>query len=142
VESRSSLDETAFSPIQAPQVIPPQPLVLRIAATTHHIESVYVDDSAHNYIGIDKVSVSWEDYHSLRSLPYGDQRNDRRNKSLFEQNALVEGSQRKERWFFWPLGVPSAGAMRQWGNHATAFIGRRHFDEPHLIDNNFRLSNP
>jgi len=34
----------------------------------------------------------------------------------------------------WPMGVASAGAMRQWGRHATAFIGRRHFDDPWLLD--------
>jgi hypothetical protein len=32
------------------------------------------------------------------------------------------------------MGVASAGAMRQWGGHATAFIGRRHFDDPFLFD--------
>jgi len=37
----------------------------------------------------------------------------------------------------WPLGIPSAGAMRQWGHHATAFVGRRHFDEPFLIERYF-----
>jgi hypothetical protein len=34
-------------------------------------------------------------------------------------------------------GVPSAGAMRERGRHATAFIGRRHFDEATLLDNLF-----
>jgi hypothetical protein len=35
------------------------------------------------------------------------------------------------------MGIPSAGAMRQWGHHATAFVGRRHFDEPFLIERYF-----
>ena len=25
--------------------------------------------------------------------------------------------------------------MRQWGHHATAFIGRRHFDDADLFEN-------
>jgi hypothetical protein len=29
--------------------------------------------------------------------------------------------------------------MRQWGRHATAFIGRRHFDDPRLFDDYFEL---
>jgi hypothetical protein len=29
---------------------------------------------------------------------------------------------------------PSAGAMRQWGHHATALVGRRHFDDADLIE--------
>jgi hypothetical protein len=30
--------------------------------------------------------------------------------------------------------------MRQWGTHATAFIGRRHFDDADLIERRFELS--
>ncbi len=146
VDSRSKLDETAFSPVLAPHITPPQQLVLRVAPTTHYIESVYVHHEAHNTFTYKNVSASWENYNILRSLPYNgghnNRRNNRHNKSLFQENAIVAGTQRKERWFFWPLGVPSAGAMRQWGNHATAFIGRRHFDEPYLFENAFTLSKP
>jgi hypothetical protein len=35
------------------------------------------------------------------------------------------------------IGTPALGAMRQWGHHATAFVGRRHFDEPFLIERYF-----
>jgi hypothetical protein len=35
------------------------------------------------------------------------------------------------------MGVPDPGAMRQWGRHATAFVGRRHFDDPFLIERYF-----
>ena len=70
-----------------------------------------------------------EDYALLRSLPAADGE----RKSLFGEDSLVRGSERPERWLFWPMGVPSAGAMRQWGHHATAFVGRRHFDDPGLI---------
>jgi hypothetical protein len=41
---------------------------------------------------------------------------------------------------FWPLGIRAAGAMRQWGRHATAFVGRRHFDEALLLDRYFALA--
>jgi hypothetical protein len=27
--------------------------------------------------------------------------------------------------------------MRQWGRHATAFVGRRHFDDADLLDRHF-----
>lgn len=36
-------------------------------------------------------------------------------------------------------GVRSPGAMRQWGNHATAFVGQRHFDDPTMLDEAFVL---
>jgi hypothetical protein len=38
------------------------------------------------------------------------------------------------------MGIASAGAMRQWGHHATAFVGRRHFDDPNLLDERFVLA--
>ena len=142
VDSRSNLDETAFSPVQAPRISPPQQLVLRLAPTSHYIESVYIDDKAYHRPVIETVSAYLQNYNTLRSLPYKDPLNNRHSKSLFQENALVAGSQRKERWFFWPLGVLSAGAMRQWGNHATAFIGRRHFDDPYLFENGFTLRKP
>ena len=132
VDSRPSLDERAFVPLQAPSVAPGQHLVLRIAHRTHHIESLYIADVSQYS---EAVPMTWTNYDALRSLPFPGQ--DVSHKSLFAPDGLVAGTQRKERWFFWPLGVPSAGAMRQWGNHATAFIGRRHFDEPYLLDNAF-----
>jgi hypothetical protein len=38
------------------------------------------------------------------------------------------------------MGIDNAGAMRQWGTHATAFIGRRHFDDADLIERRFEIS--
>ncbi len=70
---------------------------------------------------------------ALRSLP--DPEGGRR--SLYGPNGLVAGSERRERWLLWPMGIASPGAMRQWGRHATAFVGRRHFDDPYLIDGAF-----
>lgn len=55
-------------------------------------------------------------------------------RSLFREDGLIEGTVRKERWFLWPTGVRSPGAMRERGRRATAFIGRRHFDDAFLLD--------
>ena len=54
-------------------------------------------------------------------------------------DGLVAGTERTERWLFWPMGIESAGAMRQWGRHATAFVGRRHFDDHDLVERRFEL---
>jgi hypothetical protein len=32
--------------------------------------------------------------------------------------------------------------MRQWGRHATAFLGRRHFNDPDLIEQRFSVVEP
>jgi len=71
-------------------------------------------------------------YQDLRHLPHASG-----HKSMFHRNGLVQGSERNERYFFWPMGVSSAGAMRQWGHHATEFIGRRHFDDAYLMERYF-----
>lgn len=65
----------------------------------------------------------------LRYLPHG-----RGYGSLYNESGLVAGSERAERLLLWPLGVPSAGAMRQPGHHAIAFVGKRHFDDPRVLE--------
>ena len=73
--------------------------------------------------------MAWEDYDALRSLPANG-----RYRSLFGTHGLIAGTERTERFLLWPMGIRSPGAMRQWGRHATAFVGRRHFDDAFLID--------
>lgn len=62
--------------------------------------------------------------------------------SLFDANGLVPESKRRERFFLWPTGVPSAGTMRQRGHHDIAFIGKRHFDDADLMQKLFRERTP
>jgi len=40
---------------------------------------------------------------------------------------------------FWPMGIDSPGAMRQWGRQPTAFVGRRHFDDADLLERRFEF---
>ncbi len=103
-------------------------LVIRVAAGNHYIQRVYFDQQEGGR------TYGFRDYPELRSLPAGDGR-----RSLFAPNGLVPESKRGERWFLWPSGVRSPGAMRQWGHHAVAFLGKRHFDDPDLMERYFRL---
>ena len=73
------------------------------------------------------------DYAELLSLPDG--AGGRR--SLFGEDGIVRGTERLERFFLWPAGVKSPGAMRQWGRHATSFVGRSHFDDPRMLERLF-----
>jgi hypothetical protein len=59
--------------------------------------------------------------------------------TLISPDGLNPGTERLERLLFWPMGILSAGAMRQWGRHATAFVGRRHFDDADLFEKRFRF---
>jgi hypothetical protein len=103
-------------------------VVLRIAHRTHYLQRVYFDRSPPA-----GEAYSMLDDDTLRSLPTAD--GERR--SLFEPDGLVRGTERGERWFFWPMGISAPGAMRQWGHHATLFVGRRHFDDADIIERYF-----
>ena len=117
-------------PLLVPQRIEPGEgrIVLRIANRTHYLQRVYFDDAAS-----DGEAYTLLDDDSLRSLPA----KDGRWRSLFEPDGIVSGTQRGERWFFWPMGISNPGAMRQWGHHATLFVGKRHFDDIDIIERYF-----
>lgn len=104
-------------------------LVVRVASGTHYVERVYrdQDDSLARY-----DLRSYDELRSLRRMP-GDTR------SVFGPDGIIAGTQRRERFLFWPMGIENAGAMRQWGRHATAFVGRRHFDDADLLERRFEL---
>ena len=121
--------EWAFVPQKLRAIDPADRLVVRIAARTHYVERVYrdQDDSLARY-----ELRPYDELRSLRRMP-GDTR------SVFGPDGIVAGTQRGERFLFWPMGIESAGAMRQWGRHATAFVGRRHFDDADLLERRFVL---
>lgn len=124
------LEEWAFAPQSLPRFAPGERPLLRIATGTHYIERVSV------VRGVDSLArYEIRPYAELRSL----QRLDGGHSSAFGPDGLVPGTERPERWLFWPMGIRSAGAMREWGRHATAFVGRRHFDDPDLLEKRFVL---
>ena len=127
----SLLNEPAFMPQPELTVDAGKQILLRIAPASHYIQRVYFTPAiaGHEY------HYQWDDADSLRSLPLPDGN----RRSLFGQDGIVAGSERAERFLFWPMGIPSPGAMRQWGHHATAFVGRRHFDDPHLFEKTFDI---
>ncbi len=127
---RKDLRSTYFEAPLLPQLAPQhQPLVLRIAHHTHYIQRIYHDHDFAAHAG--RVMVS-EDYDALRSLPF-----EGGYRSLFGSHGLISGTERLERFILWPMGIRSPGAMRQWGRHATAFNGRRHFDDAFLFESLF-----
>jgi len=103
--------------------------VLRINSANHYVKRVYQQD----LFDKDAISYSMKSYHQLRSLSHKN-----KNRNLFADNGIVKSSKRLERFLLWPMGISSPGAMRQWGHHATAFIGERYFDEPYLLDKFFK----
>lgn len=123
-------EEWAFVPATLPRVADGERPVVSIDSGTHYIREVKL------VRGIDSlVRYTFRRYDELRSImrPEGGMR------SVFGPDGLIAGTERAERFFFWPMGIASAGAMRQWGRHATAFVGRRHFDDADLLDRRFLM---
>ncbi len=125
----AGIDEGLFAPRTLSVPKAEQRVTLRLAAGTHHLQQVVIEASA----AVGGTRLALRDDAELRSLPLpgGGRR------SIFAEDGLLPGSERPERFVFWPIGVRSAGQMRQWGRHATAFVGRRHFDDPLLLDRHF-----
>ncbi|HEY8037235.1 MAG TPA: hypothetical protein VIF37_16760 [Methylobacter sp.] len=120
--------EPVLSPKSIPTISPDRHLLLRLQSRTHYLQQVsFVDDiseaATRRYI--------FDDLEQLRSLPMPNGR----KRSLYDQDGIIDASERAERFLLWPYGIASPGAMRQWGTHAIAFIGRRHFDDPFLLEN-------
>jgi len=125
-----SLEEWAFVPQTLPRVQPGERPLVRLASRTHYIERVSLVSGTDSL-----VRYQLQPYNTLRSM--WDMRGGKR--SVFGPDGLIAGTERPERFIFWPMGVDSPGAMRQWGRHATAFVGRRHFDDADLFEHRFEL---
>lgn len=128
-------EEWMFAPQELPRFAEGERPQLRIASGTHYIERVSVERAGVVRGSDSALRYELRPYGQLRSLA----RPDGRRASIFGADGLVAGTERPERWIFWPMGIESAGTMRQWGRQATAFIGRRHFDDADLIEKRFRL---
>jgi hypothetical protein len=135
LEHEGFFDETMFSPQVVRSPGPGERVIVYLGSGDHNIQRVAIDTTQ----PAPGVPYRLKDENELRALALpavagGGTR------SIYGPDGLVPGSERPERFIFWPMGVPSAGQMRQWGHHATAFVGRRHFDDPLLFDRYFTLA--
>jgi hypothetical protein len=116
---------------RAPDLDPSKNFItVAMESRTHYVQHLYPRSRE---MQLEAAAYSLAEYGQLRSLPYSGM--DRR--SMFDPYSLAPGSERLERFILWPTGVLSPGGMRQWGRHAVAFVGRRHFDDPFYMDRMF-----
>ena len=134
--AQMSGDQPVFMQQPGPDALETR-IALSIEPDTHYLLGVHGDSRLAWPTELPRASYALLHADQLRRLP-----DPVRNgfDSLYNHRGLVPESRRPERWLLWPLGVPSAGAMRQPGQHATAFIGRRHFDDPRLAEEMFEQS--
>lgn len=120
---------------QEPKLLPQddiahEPLALRVASETHYLRRVV---RRTEMVGENSATYRLLPYQELLSLPVSAGQ----TASLFDEEGLLPISSRLERYWLWPSGVKNPGAMRQWGRHATAFIGEAYFDEARLLERVF-----
>ena len=130
------VEERALVPQQVAALQPGERIHLYITAGAHDLVRVLARKQVQRpEQRSEQLSASYvlEDYTELRSLPT----ESGVRRSLFDLDGLVPGTERLESLYLWPMGVLRPGAMRQWGHHATAFVGRRHFDQPDLMERYF-----
>jgi hypothetical protein len=118
-------------PVLFPQeTVPEGRLTIRLQSRTHYVRRVVASGAA---AATEAKTYALADYRELLNLS----QTAGRTRSLFSANGIARGTERLERFWLWPSGVPSPGATRQWGRHATSFVGRSHFDDPDLLDRLF-----
>jgi len=117
--------------LEAPEVNPSEDfMTVAMESRTHYVQHLY---PLSRELKPATAVYSLAEYGRLLSLEY---LKDNR-KSMFGPDSIAPGSTRLERLILWPTGVLSPGAMRQWGRHAVAFVGKRHFDDPFFMDRMF-----
>jgi hypothetical protein len=122
--------EWAFVPRTLPAVVAPQRLVLRVTSRSHALTDIQPEAGA----AAAGLAYTLRDDSELRILPTSSG-----TRSAYGPSGIVPGTERGERFAVWPLGIEDAGAMREWGRHATALVGRRQFDDADLIERRFSL---
>jgi hypothetical protein len=127
--------EWAFVPVSLPALSAGAPVTVRLATRTHYVIGVRADAAGleGDRASEGRIVYALADEAALQTLATGTSA----TRSAFGPDGIVPGTERGERWLFWPMGIAEPGAMRQWGTHATAFVGRRHFDDADLIDRRF-----
>ena len=108
--------------------------VLWVDKTSHYLLKVSGAAGDKSTADVAKQTAMLRPAQELGHLPL---QNGQGTASLFDEDGFVQGTERLESLILWPMGVDKPGAMRQWGHHATAFVGRRHFDEATLMDRYF-----
>ncbi len=120
--------EWAFIPRTMPDIEAPQRVVLRATSGNHFLIDARSEAGGHGQV------YTMVDDGELRTLPVNGG-----TRSAYGPTGVVPGTERAERLLTWPLGIENNGAMREWGRHATALVGRRQFDDADLIEKRFEI---
>jgi hypothetical protein len=120
----------AFVPTRLPDDFPPKRLTIGVISGWHQVANIDA-----RRIPVDFIPYRLEPYQRLEMLP----KNGAQHESMFSARGIGKYTERIESDIFISMGVPQVGRMRQRGHHAIKFVGRAHFDDPHLFDKHFEF---
>ena len=118
-----------------PQAAPARFATLRLASGSHLLRHVTGPQQAE---AEQQAQYELRPYENLFTLPNpaGGTR------SLFGPDGLVRESRGPDPSWWFSSGLRQPGALRQYGHHAIAHIGRSHFDDPFLLESVFTPDAP
>lgn len=119
-----------FAPQWLPEIAAGQVPAVRILSGWHQVQRLLSIAPPPDAAPYDLIP-----YETLESLPLADGR----SASVFDNQGIAKGSERDERFVFFPTGIPSIGSMRQRGHHAITLSERTYFDEPGLFEYYFEF---
>jgi hypothetical protein len=125
---RRYYENDPFAPQGLPEIAAGQSPAVRILSGWHQVQRLLPLAPPPDGIPYELLP-----YEMLESLARGDGG----SSSVFDAEGIAKGSERVERFIFFPTGIPSIGSMRQRGHHAITLSGRTHFDEPGLFEHYF-----
>jgi hypothetical protein len=120
----------AFVPRWLPETFPHRRLSIRVKSGWHQVDNLDTIDMRPGFIPYQLVP-----YERLEMLP----RDGLALESMFNSKGIAKNTERIEPLIYFPMGIWDIGSMRQRGHHAIKFVGRVHFDDPDIFDDNFEF---
>jgi hypothetical protein len=119
-----------FVPRWMPELFPQKRLTIRINSGWHQVVHLGSESKPSGFLSYRLVA-----YDQLEMLPHSENHYE----SIFNSRGIAKDSGRIEFLIFFPMGIPDVGSMRQRGHHAVKLVGRSHFEDPDLFDDNFEF---
>jgi hypothetical protein len=119
-----------FAPQWLPDIAPGKSPAARIMSGWHQVQRILAVSPPEGGTPYELLP-----YELLESLP-GEGGHSR---SMFDAQGIAWGSERVERFIYFPTGIPSIGSMRQRGHHAITLSEQTCFDEPGLFEYYFEF---
>jgi len=116
-------------PAWLPREMPKKRIDLMVNSGWHQVQHVGTEKTDQGR----KISYRLVPYALLESLATGKET----RASVFTPEGIMKDSWRIEPYIFFSMGIPKVGYMRQRGHHAIKMVGRDHFTNPDLLDDNF-----